>query len=275
MYVQYTSTPKGKVLTKQMVMYNEGKDAADATGSGHSCYSHTAMGLTSDSSERFYASGNERSHSMFNMPMPNATEFYGYPVYPEDRFHFKIELMNMSMDEKVAYVTVTYDYVPGHPKKFVDIKPVWLDAAMCTKSNSEVHPPKESGGFTIDAVPWTSTIDGNILGMAGHLHDGGKHVSIYVDGKKERDSVATYGGTPGSIASKSVMGSSAKVHISGMSTCTAPEVPVKQIRAGQQWLLTADYDYDAHPGMLDHEGKQSDIMGIALVFVRRNSQRKA
>jgi hypothetical protein len=50
-------------------------------------------------------------------------------------------------------------------------------------------------------------------------------------------------------------------------------MPVTQIKKGQNWTLDAVYDYDTHPGMLDYDGKQSDVMGIALMLVRRRTQR--
>jgi hypothetical protein len=71
------------------------------------------------------------------------------------------------------------------------------------------------------------------------------------------------------------MGGGATVHISNMSTCIGPEMPVKQMKKDQKWTLGALYDYDAHPGMLDHDGHQSDIMGIALVFIRSKAKRNA
>ncbi|KAF2402483.1 hypothetical protein EJ06DRAFT_341742 [Trichodelitschia bisporula] len=261
-----------------MVMYNEGQDAADATAvtvAPETCDSHTTIGSTASKSERWYASGNERSHSAFNMNLPNNTIWNGYPLYPSDNFHFKIELMNMNHEAQIGYVTVTYDIVEGHPENFREIKPVWLDAALCTGTGSEITAPQQSGKFSVVAEPWVATFDGAILGIAGHVHDGGVGVRFEVDGQHVCDSVATYGSTSGSISPKPMMGGGATVHVSAMSTCIGPLLPVKELKKGQKWTLIADYDYDKHLGILEEDGKQSDIMGIALLFALRSDKRQA
>lgn len=259
-----------------MVLYNEGKDAIDATGTSVPvCETFDAMGLDPYKSERLIASGNEHTSATYNAPNPNATEYYGYPIYPNDKFHLQIELMNMAMKEKTLYITIIYDYVQGHPANFSDIKPVWFDAGLCSKEMSEVPAPVQTGNFTIVAKPWTSTLDGAIMGITGHLHDGGQSVGIDVDGQRVCDSVATYGGTPGSKSSKSPMGAGgATVHISGMSRCVGPTMPLKMVKKGQKWTLSAFYDYNKSLGMLEPDGKQSDVMGIAVMFFRRPTKRQ-
>jgi hypothetical protein len=56
--------------------------------------------------------------------------------------------MNMNMEDKTVYLTMTYELLEGAlPKGWKDIKPVWFDAAQC--GTSEVSPPQQSGKFVV------------------------------------------------------------------------------------------------------------------------------
>jgi hypothetical protein len=76
----------------------------------------------------------------------------------------------MNMDDRTVYLTMTYDILEGGlPAGWMDIKPVWFDAAQC--GTSEVSPPKQSGQFTITSGTWVPNFDGEVIGVGGHLHD--------------------------------------------------------------------------------------------------------
>jgi hypothetical protein len=76
----------------------------------------------------------------------------------------------MNMEDRTVYLTMTYDILEGGlPAGWLDIKPVWFDAAQC--GTSEVSPPKQSGQFTITSGTWVPNFEGEILGVGGHLHD--------------------------------------------------------------------------------------------------------
>jgi hypothetical protein len=55
-------------------------------------------------------------------------------------------------------------------------------------------------------------------------------------------------------------------HISSMTTCYVPKLPLAQMKRSQEWQITARYDYDKFPGNKEN-GKQSTIMAIALMYV--------
>ena len=70
------------------------------------------------------------------------------------------------MEDKIVYVTQTYDYVPGPlPNGWEDVKTVWLDANQCW--TGEVAAPKETGSFSIESEPWTPTVEGKIIDAIG------------------------------------------------------------------------------------------------------------
>lgn len=58
-------------------------------------------------------------------------------------------------------------------------------------------------------------------------------------------------------------------HISKMSTCYYDEVATvgRKLDPSQSWVIDGRYDYDKFTGNLDHEGEQSDIMAIAIMYV--------
>jgi len=61
---------------------------------------------------------------------------------------------------------------------------------------------------------------------------------------------------------------SAVEHISKMKVCMNESFLLKRLEKGQVWTLKAMYDYNKAKGMLNDSGKQSSIMGIAIMYVR-------
>lgn len=58
-------------------------------------------------------------------------------------------------------------------------------------------------------------------------------------------------------------------HISKMSTCYYDDVGAigRKLDPSQSWVIDGRYDYDKFTGNLDHDGEQSDIMAIAIMYV--------
>lgn len=180
---------------------------------------------------------------------------------------------------------MTYDYIEGKSEKIGNVKAIWLDAAQC--GTSEIFPPKQNGDYSVKYT-WTANMDGEIMGAGGHLHDGGTHLTLSVDGKQICDSVATYGvgkagmggpaggamgGMGGSehTASKDAAGApkmASQEHITAMSGCHDEKLGLKQLKRGQKWVLEAFYDYAKHPGMTHANGKQENVMGIAIMYIK-------
>jgi len=92
------------------------------------------------------------------------------------------------------------------------------------------------------------------------------------------DSRATYGGdaryvspgAPGSAGGEHSHGAPGKPHISKMVLCYKgmSELKVPQMKVGDVWTVEADYDYRKFKGATHPNGKQENVMGIALVYVR-------
>jgi hypothetical protein len=102
-----------------------------------------------------------------------------------------IDLMNMNPTSQPVWMTLYYDYVDGIPSDFDEVKPVWFDAAQC--GTSERGGGSAGSAFEIGASPWMANFEGDILGVGGHIHDGGTQLDVVVDGKVMCTSYPTYG----------------------------------------------------------------------------------
>lgn len=261
----------------------------DPTCVGKESLPHMVVGTTPDKAERFFSSGNERSRVNFAPPWAPEARM-GYFLNKEDKFLFIVDLMNMNKQDEVVYMTITYDYVEGRPAGFDNMKAIWLDAAQC--GTSEVIPPVQKGIYEVGAE-WIANLDGEILGAGGHVHDGGKWLSISIDDKVVCNATATYGsggkgmgGPPGggmnpsaaAVAKVNVMldppsagghghGGGKGEHITAMSACLGEKMG-KWLKKGQKWNLKAHYDYDQHAGMVNSEGQQENVMAISIMYIK-------
>jgi hypothetical protein len=277
-----------------MVLFNSGPKRFDPTCVGKTSLPHILIGSSPGKSERLMASGNERTQTRFNSPY-NPGEKLGYYMNPEDKFAFIVDFMNENKEDKVVYLTMTYDFIEGRPEGFSNFRSIWLDVAQC--GTSEVTPPSGKTVFDV-SQEWVANLDATILGAGGHLHDGGSHLTLDVDGKTVCDSVASYGAANGTVAAMSPGAAMSRAvasvnrlaelenldskylsrrdgpadvmkaeHITAMSLCSGKTMGVSKVVKGQKWKISGFYDYDKHGGMMSH-GKESNVMGIAIMMVK-------
>jgi len=249
-----------------MVLFNIGPGRSDATcASSIASMPHMIVGSTAAGSERLFSSGNERTQAI--VPEWTTGKNVGYKLKKTDKFALIVDLMNENMADSTVYLTITYDILtPAETATYDDMKPVWFDVAQCL--TSEWPPPYNEGNYTVPAATWVANFDGEIIGAAGHLHDGGQRVTLEVDGKQVCNSEATYGGSAEYVQKTSMHKNSATEHISKMSLCTNDNFLEKTLKKGQRWKLRAEYDYTKNKGMIHGDGKQSTVMGIAIMYVR-------
>jgi hypothetical protein len=123
-----------------MVLFIKGPGREDPTCKNEEIsLPHGTVGGTPRKSERIFASGNERSFA--NLPGWGHSDV-GYKMKSTDELAVLLELMNENMEDKVVYMTMTWDYLEGHPYKD-EVKVVWFDVRQC--GTSEVTPPKNQG----------------------------------------------------------------------------------------------------------------------------------
>jgi hypothetical protein len=210
--------------------------------------------------ERFFSSGNERTVTGMADPKPGSVKT-GFRIHPKDTHGMEIELMNLNKEAITTYLTLTYDFLDGPtPEDFKHTRAVWFDVTGCFKA-SEMK-PKNDGKFEMSSDPWTSPVTGDILGIGGHVHDGGLSVSAFQNDREFCKSEATYGGSPKFIQRADTR-DGGMAHISHMSFCQ----DVGPIKQGDKFYITSRYDMKAHMPMRNAKGSLSTVMGIAIMYV--------
>ena len=217
-----------------MVLFNMSWGRQDATCAG------SFLGFLG---ERFFASGDERT------PLPTQPG-YGYYVSWFDNWTMIYELANHNTTPQNVKIRMTYDWVPATTPGMKKLDPVWFDIDQCGFSQYSRPAGKSTRNWT-----WTVNRPGKVIGVGGHLHDGGVNITIknLNTGKLLCDSRAGYGESPLYI------GHHGDAHISSMSTCTMKNgVPVDTISNGQRIDMVANYDSPV---------ADPYAMGIAIMYV--------
>jgi len=301
-----------KMWLHHMVLFNIGTDAWDATCTVFGL-PHMIVGSLPASSERIFSSGNERTTVFFNPPWDNTAKV-GYPVYSSDRFGLITDLMNMNPGAKTVYLSMYYDYVDGHPAGYSEVKPVWFDVAQCGTSEVpggsantkfdikattwtanfdgeiiQAGGHLHDGGSVVDLI-----VDGKVVCKSEATY-GSDAEAIARSQAAIRGEVMPLGpksSAPAPVApaemSKSGGGHShgGGRHIIAMNICTDNKLKVqglpispfemRTLKKGQKWVLRATYDYNKNMGMKQgNTQKMSNVMGIAIMFVKTAVKRKA
>jgi hypothetical protein len=110
------------------VLFAVGPGRKDVTCSdGEISIPHVSVNTTAYKSERIYTFGNERTEIVFSdMGAP----YLGYKIRAADEFAALVELMNENPEDRVVYMTITYDVIDGHPFKD-DVTAIWHDIRNC------------------------------------------------------------------------------------------------------------------------------------------------
>ena len=66
-------------------------------------------------------------------------------------------------------------------------------------------------------------------------------------------------------------GGAGKPHISSMVLCWKgkDELKIPEIKSGQSWTVEAQYDYKQFAGATHPNGQQENVMGIAVVWIKK------
>ena len=170
---------------------------------------------------RLFASGNERT------AIP---EVPGYALHVDagERWALLTDLMNYSPQPQSVQVRLHVTYQPGSALK--PILPVWLDETGCGISYLTVP-----AGPSHQSMTWTSAVDGNVIGMGGHLHEYGQHIAA--------TDVTTGAPLCDSQESQMTM-DNGLVMVTGMSRClgTGPDSVITRIHRGDTIRMDSYYD---------------------------------
>jgi hypothetical protein len=220
---------------------------------------------TADEAERFFSSGNERTPASFD----KAGKF-GFHLAAADEIGFIIDLMNENMQSHDVYMTMTWEYLSDKVPGFTWLKPVWLDVTTC--GLSDVEAPKGKSVFTLESPKWVNKkLDGALVGMGTHVHDGGISVEVFQNSKPICTSISKYGQTAAyrsppiqmENATLAKLMSAANVHISEQSICYNAGTTKK----GDEFTIQGKYDFNKYKPMINDDAEPSDVMTIAIMFI--------
>jgi hypothetical protein len=113
---------------------------------------------------------------------PTGTYKSGYYITPKDEFILMVQVMNYSPVKKVVYMNYEVEYMPGKPAGWANTLNPILNVAPCGLPKVDFKVP--SAHYAATSKPWRSTINGTIINVLGHLHDGGESVSVRLNGKE-------------------------------------------------------------------------------------------
>jgi hypothetical protein len=213
------------------------------------------------SSKPFYLIGNERLPLTF----PKA----GVYLSKSANLVLTVQLQNMEAREKEVYIDLDYDYLPGQPEGYTDIIPVSQDALGMDAMSGKI---KQNGVWTKTSSPYKSGQDARILMMYGHVHDGGIHTEIMVNGKVKCDSLAFYQDmkvpmnvttTTGHSHAKRDGPKGKNSHILSFGEC----VDVGMINKGDVITTKVYYDFTKRPATPLANGHEDALMGISMTYL--------
>jgi hypothetical protein len=102
----------------------------------------------------------------------------GAYVAKGDTFQFSSEIINYDPVDKDIYLTLDFEWVPGKVNSLHD---VGMGAVNLDCGTFAFQPPKDKP-VTYTGAKWTMTQDGYFVNFTPHLHDGGTHIKVFLNG---------------------------------------------------------------------------------------------
>jgi hypothetical protein len=204
----------------------------------------------------FVVSGNDEAANMFTTP--DGTFNSGYLVGPKQMIAMQAELVNYRKEEQKVYVTIDYEYVRGKADAPADSSVSLFSVTGC--SFPDYHRDASKKVYNMSSAIVSLPMDGFIINAKGHLHDGGDHIILELNGKSICDSHALYGKT---TEEKGVKWSV----IEKMEQCTQPV----KVSKGDKLRMVSFYDTEKHPprpteGQSHSHGEgEADEMGVFFI----------
>jgi plastocyanin len=246
-----TQVPINRLMLHHIVFLNMGSsfgEKRDLT-CGNSFTGWDSRSLLPNAAERFYAAGEERA----KMSLPAG---HGYPIAKDDSWLMTYMLMNHRARVDRAYIQyeVTVDSAPG----VTPVKPYWLDVENCLVDPVYDVPGGGKRGSTHRrSYVWNTPEAGRIVAGGGHLHGGGKNLTLRRPGCSDERvyrSRPVWGGPRHPFYNvRPVLHEPGPIHMTGFRS--ARGVPVA---AGERLVLDSNYDASQ---------PHTRVMGIFLVYM--------
>ncbi|KAK3995860.1 hypothetical protein QBC44DRAFT_14689 [Cladorrhinum sp. PSN332] len=197
----------------------------------------------------------------------NGTSKTGYYLSKTALLVFSGEVFLSSMErgkreEVVVVLTVDWEWVPASGAEgFKKLTPVWLDIdGTCSLRNSEVPVSREEPEASLKIEPaWKAGFGGKVVWAGGHLVDGGDTLEVTKNGTVVCEMRAGYEHDGAEFK---------KEHLSSLGSCDS----VGRMEVGDEWGLTANYNFTKHAPMEERSGNPAPVMGVSLMYVVRDEE---
>ncbi|MCJ1265700.1 hypothetical protein MMC22_005580 [Lobaria immixta] len=197
--------------------------------------------------ERFYGGGNTRAIRRWNNHAG-----WAYSALEDKRWDLVVELVNDGPLTVEASIRVDFEWVKAtsiEGRQYREVRPIWLaldnfcgDASVSVKSTSEV--------FSVRTPEWTATVDGSLVDIAAHMHDGGVVMTKFLNGRAICRSAQFYNN------------SARDQHIVGQGSCKDAEL----VKKGDILFAELTYDPQRH-ALITHNGKLDRVTGANGMYV--------
>jgi hypothetical protein len=212
----------------------------------------------------FIVSGNDEAKNIFTPK--NGTQFFksGYKIGSRSFQFLQAELINYKHTAQQVYVVLEYEYKQHKtdPKRdravagIADTAVSLFSVTGCQPPDYQPDPTKSQYESRIDPLPIPT--DGWILNSKGHLHDGGDHIELLLNGKVICNSHAVYG------KRKVQENGQAWEIITEMTQCPMPV----RVKKGDLLSMKSYYDVVKHPARHTHGAAgdaKADEMGVFFI----------
>lgn len=196
--------------------------------------------------ERFYGGGNTKATRRWNLHGR-----WGYHVRESDPWALVVDLMNEGATNVEAVVRVDFEWVSASSaegKQYREVRPIWLSLDDYFCGGIGIPVPSLTKPFRFRTPSWLSPVEGPILDVAAHVHDGGLDMTTYLNGREICRSTQLYGGQ--------------EPHIVGQGACKN----VGRLKRADVLLAEVRYDPKEHT-LVTHDGTPDRIMGTTGLYI--------
>jgi len=255
-HITLVSMPKGKFSLDGL------RQGLQGITNGAPKLSGNRVDPSSSGFKPLYLIGNERLPLTF----PNA----GVYLSTNASITLSVQLQNLEKDVKEVYIDMDYDYLLGQPDGYTDIIPVPQDALGTAGMMGGIE---QAGAWQRTSGQYKANQDSRILMMYGHVHDGGIHTEIMVNGNVVCDSIAYYQdmkipASQATTAGTGIHGHKKRdgvdiSHITAFGEC----LEVGKIKKGDVITTKVYYDFNQRPSEPMPNGKKDALMGISMTYL--------
>lgn len=198
--------------------------------------------------ERFYGGSNAKATRRWNLHGR-----WGYRARENDKWDLVVDVRNQGAVNVEAVVRVDFEWVSASSaegKRYREIRPIWLSLDDYFCGGLGLPPVSTTEPFRIRTPSFVSPIQGPIVDVAAHMHDGALDMVTYLNGHVICHSAQLYGKGP-------------EPHIIGQGTCKN----VGRLKIGDVLVGEVRYDPTKHRMIVEPDGQPERIMGNDGLYI--------